>query len=364
MTDKSKRQVGIWLMLGVTLIFVQVLIGGITRLTESGLSITEWNVVMGTLPPISADDWQQEFTKYQQSPQYQKVNMGMSLQSFKFIYFWEWFHRLYARTMGLVFIVPFFYFLFSKKLNKQYLRKTLVIFLLGGVVGIFGWLMVASGLNDRPMVSPYRLALHLSMAIVTMCYTLWVAMELLSNKLPQRQQYSGLRKFSFVLTALVGVQIILGALVSGMRAAKYYPSWPGMNGEYFPQALQKAEYWTWQAFMEFDTTIFANAFVQFFHRNTATLITLLLLQFIWKAWKKIKAAPQLFDSGTLTALRFLPIVLFTQVLLGIFTVINAIPTTPVALGVIHQGVAMLLLMNMLFINFKLRGGGVGRSKGR
>jgi cytochrome c oxidase assembly protein subunit 15 len=138
-----------------------------------------------------------------------------------------------------------------------------------------------------------------------------------------------------------------------MRAAKFYPSWPGMNGQYFPEALRKAEYWSWQAFMEFDTSIFANAFVQFFHRNTAYLITVLTLVFIIKFWKKLKLELRPFDKGTLTALKLLPMVLCTQVLLGIFTIMNAIPTTPVALGVVHQGVALLLLSNLLYINFKL-----------
>lgn len=352
MTEKNKRIVGLWLMLGVVMIFVQVIIGGITRLTESGLSITEWNVVMGTLPPMNAEDWQQEFAKYQQSPQYQKVTTGMSLGRFKSIYFWEWFHRLYARSMGFVFLFPFLYFLFTKKFNREYLHKTLLIFFLGGIVGIFGWLMVASGLNDRPMVSPYRLALHLSLAILTMCYTLWVALELLSYKDPVRTGFSGLRKFSFVLTALVALQINLGALVSGMRAAKYFPSWPGMNGEYFPQALQKTGNWSWHAFMEFDSRIFPNAFVQFFHRNTAYLITLLVLVFLYKFWQSKPSDIGMMDKGSRRAAQLLPVLMLCQVLLGIFTVINAIPTTPVALGVIHQAVAILLLSNLLFLNFK------------
>ncbi len=340
-------------MIGVVMIFVQVIIGGITRLTESGLSITEWNVVMGTLPPMNAADWQDEFAKYQDSPQYQKVNKGMSLESFKFIYFWEWFHRLYARTMGFVFLIPFVYFLISKKLNGRYLRKTLMVFLLGGVVGVFGWLMVASGLNDRPMVSPYRLALHLGMAIFTMAYTLWVAMELLMKKEAQRSKLSQFKKWSYGLTTLVSVQILLGALVSGMRAGKFYPTWPGMQGQWFPQALREAKNSSWQAFMEFDTTLFANAFVQFFHRNTAYLITILIVLFVIRFWKKLKTEVPSVDKGTLMALQLLPIVLSTQVLLGIFTIINAAPTTPVALGVIHQGVALLLLGNLLFLNYKL-----------
>ena len=335
------------------MIFIQVIIGGTTRLTESGLSITEWNVVMGSLPPMNDADWQEEFAKYKQSPQYQKVNLGMSLDEFKSIYFWEWFHRLYGRLLGFVFLIPFIYFLVKRKLNKKYLRKSLVIFVMGGIVGVFGWIMVASGLHDRPMVSPYRLAVHLSLAILTLCYSLWVALELLTRKFENRQNFKKLRSFSYWLTGLISVQIMLGALVSGMRAAKYYPSWPDMNGEFVPSALLDWNNWSLQAFAHFDSMIFPNAFVQFFHRNLAYLISILVIVFVWQGFRRI---PQVnFNSRSLMSRAFLilPVVLVAQVLLGIFTLIHAIPGTPVALGVTHQAVAIVLLANLLCINFKL-----------
>lgn len=331
------------------MILVQVAIGGITRLTESGLSITEWDVVSGTLPPLNQADWEAEFDLYKASPQYQKVNKGMSLEQFKFIYFWEWFHRLWARLLGFVFLLPFVYFLVKKMFTRQLMIKAGIAFLLGGLVGIFGWIMVASGLNDRPMVSPYRLAMHLSLAIITLLYLFWVAMQLLAPKDPDRAKYSGLRKWAYALIILVSVQVIFGALVSGMRAAPLYPTWPDMNGYFLPPAMQEGTNWSLSSFLHFDQHPFPAAFVQFAHRNLAYIITVLVVVFLVQGFKKVQ------QEGTRWALRLIPIVLLAQVLLGIFTLLYTKGSAPVGLGVIHQNVALLLLMSLFFFLYKITG---------
>lgn len=351
--ERNNRIIGIWLMIGVVMILIQVAIGGITRLTESGLSITEWDVVSGTLPPLNQADWESEFALYKASPQYQKVNKGMSLDQFKFIYFWEWFHRLWARLLGFVFLIPFVYFLVKKMFTRQLMIKAGVAFLLGGLVGIFGWIMVASGLHDRPMVSPYRLAMHLSLAIITLLYLFWVAMQLLVPKDAHRvsSTYRPLRQWGYALITLVAVQVIFGALVSGMRAAPFYPTWPDMNGYFIPLAMQEGSNWSLQSFLHFDQHPFPAAFVQFVHRNLAYIITVLVVIFLVKGFQTVRT------EGTRWALRLIPVVLTAQVLLGIFTLLYTKGSTPVGLGVIHQNVAILLLMSLFFFQYKITGKG-------
>ena len=345
MTTADKRVVGYWLLLGVLMIYIQVLIGGITRLTGSGLSITRWEIVTGTLPPLNEADWQEEFDLYKDSPQYQKVNVGMSLEEFKFIYFWEYFHRLWARLLGFVFLIPFVYFLVKKKLSKDLIKKAIIAFILGGLVGAFGWIMVASGLNDRPLVSPYKLALHLSLALLTYGYLLWVAISLLVPR--DTFNFPSLKKFSYWITAILVIQIVFGALVSGMRAALFYPTWPDMNGFFIPPVLLEVENWTWNAFIHFEKYALADALFQFLHRMTAYLLVILIGIFIYKGLK------QPHQKITKYAYLVLPVILIVQVLLGIFTLIYSISAVPVALGVIHQSVAILLLSCMLFINYRL-----------
>lgn len=345
---QKQRAIGIWLLIGVAMVLIQVAIGGITRLTGSGLSITRWEVVTGTLPPLTTADWEEAFDLYQESPQYQLVNKGMSMGDFQFIYFWEWFHRLWARTLGFVFLIPFVYFIAKRYFTRQLMIKAGIAFILGGLVGIFGWIMVASGLQERPMVSPYRLALHLSLAILTLCYIYWVAMELLVKKDGNRHQTPAIRKWLLTLTVLVCIQIVLGALVSGMRAALFYPTWPDMNGSFWPPALAFSN-WSLSGFLHFDVDPFPAAFVQFLHRNMAYVITALTIIFLVKAFRQVT------DPASRRALVLVPVILTIQVLLGIFTLLHSVGSIPVALGVIHQGVALLLLMSLLMLVYKFSG---------
>jgi heme a synthase len=335
---KSRKTIGAWLMIGVFMIFIQVIIGGITRLTGSGLSITKWEIVTGTVPPLNETQWQAEFEQYQASPQYQKINRGMTVGEFKNIYFWEYFHRLWARLLGFVFLIPFIYFLVKKQLSRELKIKALIAFLLGAIVGAFGWIMVASGLVDLPMVSPYRLAAHLSLALITLIYLFWVALGLLVKKDPDRMVLSGQKKTLVLLLVMVCIQIIFGALVSGMRAASFYPTWPDMNGQFFPDDL-----------FSFSSGAFPVAFVQFFHRMIGYVIFILTFAFIFKYYKSFSYRLSKLTISTIG------LILIVQILLGIFTLLNSIGTVPVALGVIHQGVAILLLMAFFFFIYLLSG---------
>ncbi len=351
----SKKAVAVWLLIGVFMIFIQVILGGITRLTGSGLSITRWEIVTGTLPPMNQAAWEEAFDLYKESPQYQQMNEGMSLSQFKQIYFWEWFHRLWARTMGFVFLLPFLWFLRKKYLDREYLIKTLAVFVLGGLVGVFGWLMVKSGLADRPMVSPYRLAVHLVLALATMGYAFWLALELLRGK-----QGSGMSRplfrMSAWITGLLVVQVIFGALLSGMHGAMFYPTWPNMGGSFVPAALRDPGSWSLASFAHFDKELFPIAFVHFTHRMIAYLAVIVI------TWFLLRASRQPLAGAVRFMLWLIPLLLAAQVLLGIYTVLGSVGHIPVALGVLHQANGILLLFSFLYLNFLLRPSGSGPAK--
>lgn len=352
MTSKDQKQVGIWLLVGAFMIFIQVIIGGITRLTESGLSITQWEVIGGTIPPLSQVQWQEAFDLYKQTPEYQKLNKGMALGEFKFIYFWEYFHRLWARILGFVFLLPFLWFLLKGKLNKKWIWRSIYAFLLGGLAGVFGWVMVASGLQDIPMVSPYRLTMHLSIALVTLGYLLWQSWILLVPRDPRRLNLPGIRKFAMVMTVLTCIQILFGALVSGMEAAPSYPTWPDMNSAFIPPVLLEASNWSWHAFINFNKEMLPHALVQFLHRNMAYLILVLAIPFTWKS---LKFLPAESSKATRNSVILTPIIILSQAVLGIGILLMTTHDIPVTLGVIHQATAILLLSNLLFTNYRLYG---------
>ncbi|HEX4888731.1 MAG TPA: COX15/CtaA family protein, partial [Luteibaculaceae bacterium] len=233
--QEQLRPVYRWLILGCVLIALMVIIGGITRLTESGLSITEWNVVKGTLPPLSEEAWVSEFEKYQQTTEFKEINAGMDLSGFKQIYFWEYFHRLWGRMMGIAFIIPFFYF-WRKGLLKGWLMKRCLVILLGGaLVGSLGWFMVMSGLKDRTDVSHYRLAIHLCAAFSLFIYVLWTALSIkFDRRKNTNSSFDRLKTVGVWLFVVVFVQIIYGAFTAGLNAGTIYNTWPLMNGEFMP----------------------------------------------------------------------------------------------------------------------------------
>jgi len=339
--------VKIWLIIGLVMIFFQVVIGGVTRLTGSGLSITKWEIVTGTFPPMNAQQWEEEFDLYKATPQYEKINEGMSIGDFKFIYFWEYFHRLWARSMGFVFIIPLVFFWRKKWIDKPLYRRLGIVFLLAGLVASFGWIMVASGLINRPWVNAYKLTMHLSLAFILYSYLLWTTF---GASLPEIKviNNSVLKRGILLILAVLSLQIILGGVVSGMKAGLFYPTWPDMNGEWVPAILLEGSQWNVDNFVQYDKGGFMAAFIQLAHRCTAYLLTIIVLAYFFRA-KKMLITKE-FNLGLYMLISMLVI----QVLLGIFTLLNSLGSIPVGLGVMHQGGALILLSIVLFLLFQLR----------
>jgi cytochrome c oxidase assembly protein subunit 15 len=340
--DQEKRKaVAIWLLAGVFMIVVQTLLGGITRLTGSGLSITEWKPIMGALPPLNEHEWNAAFEGYKHTGQYKYLNSDFTLSDFKFIFFWEWFHRLWARMLGVVFIIGFVWFLLKKYFDKRMIQPFIILFLLGALQGFIGWVMVVSGLDDAHLyVDHIRLATHFVAAMILACYTLWFALQLL---IPEEQRVAdkGLHNFTFLIIALLFFQLVYGAFMAGLKAAMSAPTWPTINGEWIPGKL-------------FSESLINNKInVHFIHRCMAYILFVLVIVWFEKARKlnKIKGQP-LFKKS----IRWPMILIFVQLLLGICTVLNA-PAIIVGkfgryqvLAELHQLVAMFLLLSLL-VNF-------------
>jgi cytochrome c oxidase assembly protein subunit 15 len=342
---KYSNAVRYWLFFGLFLVFMQIVIGGITRLTGSGLSITEWDIVFGTFPPFGEEDWINEFNKYQMTPQYQKINQGMSMSEFKFIYFWEYFHRLWARMMGFAFIIPFVVFWLFGMVDKTISKKLSVVILFAGLAAIFGWIMVASGLIERPWVNAYKLSIHLSIGISVFLSLLWVILSSFYQDGWKRVFVStSIWKKAFLfLFVLLCIQIVFGGIVSGMRAALTFATWPDMNGALIPDVLLNSVNWKFQNLIEYDKSVFAPALAQFIHRNLAYAITILSSVLFYRFLK----------DGSHSEFRSLVFafcsLLLVQVVLGILTLMNSIGNIPVGLGVMHQGVGVLLLGSLFIL---------------
>jgi heme a synthase len=325
-----------WLMSGVLLILAMVVIGGITRLTGSGLSIVEWNVISGTLPPLSEQAWLVAFEKYKQFPEYQKLNYNMDLAGFKNIFWWEYVHRLLGRTTGLVFIVPFLYFFAKKQLTGWLFRRLLFILLLGMAQGLMGWVMVKSGLSDNPHVSHYRLAAHLLLALTLIGVILWTIADLTMYK---RRYVSGnLTIVAKVVLAAILIQIVLGAFVAGLKAGFSFNTYPLMGGEFFPSFL-KGEL-TFFNFLDNGVT------VQFIHRWVAIVVLLSVIYF----WYRSRAEKLQQKSKQL--MNILVLAILVQMGLGIATLVLAVP---VSLGVLHQVVAVVLFSIAVLLVHQLSG---------
>ncbi len=346
-TQPVTRLVRVWLWVGVVMIFMQVVIGGITRLTGSGLSITKWDIVTGTLPPLSAAAWESEFELYQATPQYHKINKGMSLGDFKFIFFWEYLHRLWARSLGFVFLLPFLWFWRRGLLPPWLMRRLGVTVLLGAIVATFGWIMVASGLINRPWVNAYKLTLHLSLALLVFSHLIWTVFK--TYVFTESVIHNQLLKSVALWVLIVGaIQIMLGGVMSGMKAGLFYPTWPDMNGSVVPPTLLDSNNWTLLNMEHYDKHLFASGLVQFLHRSTAYLLIIMVLCYAWLC-RKVH-----FHRALNYANALLYVSISLQVLLGILTVINCIGTVPVGLGVLHQAGALLLLSSLLFVNYQMR----------
>ena len=329
---KDNKKVVYWLLTGCFLIFIMVIIGGITRLTNSGLSISDYKLITGTIPPIGEQEWQEAFNLYKQYPEYQKLHYHFDLEDFKGIYFWEWLHRLIGRLIGIVFLIPFLYFLITKQLTRPTIKKSIVLLLLGAFQGFLGWYMVKSGLVDRPDVSHYRLAMHLTTAFITFAYTFWVALDLIY---PGRKEINkNLRNLVRVGMVLLLIQIIWGAFVAGLDAGWIHNSWPLMtDGKIIHETVWIEKNPVWKNFVE------GKSGVQFIHRYLAYIVVI-VIGLIWYRSRKIDLTD--LQKKAINSLLFL---VFLQFILGVFTLIYAVPLW---LGVAHQIGAFLLLTGMTF----------------
>ncbi len=333
-------------MAGVGMLMIQVLLGGITRLTGSGLSITEWKPVVGIIPPLNEADWHIAFEKYKQIAQFKLLNPRFTIQEFKFIFFWEWMHRLWARLIALAFLIPFVIFLIQKRFKKEMIRPMIILFLLGALQGLAGWIMVKSGLDDphKVYVSHYALAIHFILAMLLIAYTGWFALQLL---IPPQQFLlsSRFRNFTILLIALLAVQLVYGSFMAGLKVAAMAPTWPDINGKFFPQPVHAVG----------ETTFYGLSFltdnplvVHFIHRTLAYLILLILL--LW--WLGIKKLLITVFQKKITNIPVLLVIL--QVLLGIFSLLNvASPRHYLWIAEAHQLTAMLLLLSLVIPLFIL-----------
>ena len=310
-----------------------VVVGGITRLTHSGLSISNYKLISGTIPPMNDVEWNEAFDLYKQYPEYQKLNNHFKLQDFKDIYFWEWSHRVIGRFIGLVFIIPFLYFLLKNQLTKTTIKKSILLLFLGGFQGFLGWYMVSSGLVDRPDVSHYRLALHLTTAFITFSFALWIALDIkFKTKKEVNIPLKNLIRFTYILLV---IQIIWGAFVAGLDAGFIHNFWPMMSdGKLIHETVYIEQNPLWRNFVE------GKSGVQFVHRYLAYVIVGLI---VWIWLKAKKTTLTLLQSKSLKALLFIVLLQFT---LGVFTLLLQVP---VILGVLHQVVAFFLLAVMTFV---------------
>ncbi|MEO6188460.1 MAG: COX15/CtaA family protein [Ginsengibacter sp.] len=339
-TNREKN-VSRWLYIGVVMLMIQILLGGITRLTESGLSITEWNPITGVLPPQNNVQWQEEFDKYKMTDQFRFIHADFSLNDFKFIFFWEWFHRLWARLMGLVFLFGFFYFLITKQFRQRMIIPLIILFLLGMMQGAIGWIMVQSGLVPEKMfVGHIQLATHFIAALVLLCYTFWFALNISVPKSMLTVNHS-LRQVTFIIIFILAVQLVYGAFMAGLHAATSAPTWPTINGQWIPDQLNVFPGWK--------NLIDNKITVQFIHRGLAYII--LILVFIWQ-YKAFRIPGTTLFRKT----RVIPgLLILIQAGLGIATVVTSpYGNNLVWFGVAHQLFAMLFLMSVIFMLYIIK----------
>jgi len=330
--SSSQRTIAIWLLICCAMIFVMALLGAITRLTESGLSITSWEPVMGAMPPLNAASWDKAFAAYRQIPQYQLLHSSMTLNEFKGIYFWEWLHRLWGRLIGIVFAAPFLVFLLRDKIDKALGLRLAGILALGALQGFIGWFMVESGLVVRTSVSPYRLALHLGFALLIYSLLLWTAFDALN--MPRNKMMPSIRRHGWIALALLVLTMFWGTFTAGLHAGETYNTWPLMDGELLPSAaftiLPK-----WK-------NLFENlALVQFIHRWLAPITALVILAWAWR----LRDAP---DKGWVHAFGAMALV---QIALGLSTLLTH---AEIIVATLHQ-VGAITLLSLLLVNlWKIR----------
>ncbi|WP_091738826.1 COX15/CtaA family protein [Phenylobacterium immobile] len=335
-SDRS-RAVALWLLLTAAMVLAMVVVGGATRLTDSGLSITEWKPVTGAIPPLSRADWQAEFARYQTIPQFQRVNPHMDLAAFKSIYWWEWSHRLLGRLLGVVFFIPFVWFAARREIPRRLLLRLALIFALGALQGVVGWWMVASGLSDRVSVAPERLMIHLGLAFALLAALFWTALDAWAGGARQTLPSPWGRR-AVIFIGLIYLQILLGALVAGNDAGMVYNDWPLMNGALIPADYAGASLWA--------TLAHSAGAVQLHHRLLAYGLFVYALCLGVGAWRSNYLAG---DARSLALLASLAVVV--QAGLGVATLMAVVP---IGLGIAHQLMAALALCLAVAFAWRVR----------
>jgi heme a synthase len=327
--EEKRRPLRVWLWSIAAMTLAVLIVGGVTRLTQSGLSIVDWQPIMGVIPPLTDAQWQVKFDLYRQYPEYQLLRRGMSLEEFKFIFFWEYLHRLVARMIGVVFLVPFLFFAARRYFNRQLAARALVLFGLGAAQGVLGWIMVSSGLVERPTVSHYRLAAHLGLAFIIFGYAVWLARDLRTAAADHTTDDAARRAMIHGLGwvgALLALQVVWGAFVAGLRAGKMYNTFPLMGGRLVPREITALDP-AWYNFFGNPVT------VQWTHRLLGTLLTAATL------WLYITVRRSAADARSRRYATALLALMAVQYAIGIATLLYAVP---VSLGVIHQAAAMII----------------------
>ena len=333
-----------WLLVGLVMLIGQVILGGITRLTGSGLSITRWDIITGVIPPLNAEQWLKTFELYKETPQFHKINITFTVQDFKFIYFWEYFHRLWVRCLGFIFLIPFLIFVIKKQLDFYLIKRLGLVVLLTILTASAGWIMVQSGLINRPWVNAYKLTVHFILAILVIA----AMVKTVADVYILRSQKIIVEKV--IVSIVLGItflQMIFAGLMAGMKAGLYYPTWPDMNGEFIPTVLLKSTNWSWVNMINYDSYLFAPAFIQFTHRMLAYLLGVLTIYMFLKLRGIVEEISKKWINISLT-------LVLVQIVLGILTVVYVKGKIPLFLGVSHQLVGLLYFMSLLFLYYSLR----------
>ncbi|MEM7749402.1 MAG: COX15/CtaA family protein [Pseudomonadota bacterium] len=332
----------VWLTIVALLVIAMVAVGGVTRLTDSGLSITEWQPILGAIPPLSTADWQEAFEKYKQIPEYRDVNAGMDLAGFKAIFWWEWIHRFLGRFIGLVFAVPLLLFWVRGQIPQGYHWRFVGLLLLGGLQGFIGWYMVQSGLTERVDVSQYRLALHLCTAFLILAGVVWCLLSLRPDN--GEIYFSNLRRYTAVLAWLLMVlifsQVALGAFVAGTKAGLVYTTWPLMDGAFIPEGLYPLQPWYLSAGEDHLT-------IQFNHRILAYVLLALSIIQVVRTWNADN------DDVSRSAV-WLAVLMIGQAVLGIWTLVSVDGAIPIGLGVSHQTLAAIVFATSVWHLYEVR----------
>jgi cytochrome c oxidase assembly protein subunit 15 len=341
---KYTKTIRNWLLVGLIMLVGQVILGGITRLTGSGLSITRWDIITGVIPPLNAEEWLKAFEMYQTTPQFHKINSAFTVQDFKFIYFWEYFHRLWVRSLGFIFLIPFILFLLKKQLNFYLIKRLGLVVFLTLLTASAGWIMVQSGLVNRPWVNAYKLTVHFVFAILVITAMVKIVADVYLFK--SDKIIVGKPIVSIVL-GVTFIQLVVAGLIAGMRAGLYYPSWPDMNGEFIPSVLLSSTNWSWENMINYDSYLFAPALIQFTHRMLAYLLGSFTIYMFFKLKNEVEGISKIWINSSL-------VLVLIQIILGILTVLYVNGKIPLFLGVSHQLVGLLYFMSLLFLYYSLR----------